>query len=121
MTVTGVKSKSIKAITVKDTVKIKTTTFKVTAIGDSAFKNCKKASKVTIGKNIEKIGKTAFYQCKNLKAITVKSTKISKVGKNALKGIHAKAKIKMPKSKLKKYQKLFKNKGQKKTVKIVKN
>jgi len=41
------------------------------------------------------------------------------VGKNAFKGIHKKAKIKVPSKSLKKYQILLKNKGQKPTVKII--
>ena len=52
--------------------------------------------------------------------ITVKGTALTKVGKNAFKGINAKAKIKVPKKKLSAYQKLMKNKGQSKTVKITK-
>ena len=46
--------------------------------------------------------------------------KLKKVGKNALKGIKATAKIKVPAKKLSVYKKLFKNKGQGRRVKIVK-
>ena len=55
-----------------------------------------------------------------LKKITVKSTKLTSVKANALKGINAKCKVYVPKAKFAKYKKLFKNKGQKNTVKIVK-
>ena len=92
--------------------------FDVTSISPNAFKNNKKVQNVTIDSSVTSIGKNAFYGCKNLKKITVKSTKITNVGKNAFKGIHKKAVIKVPKSKLSTYKKLFKNKGQKKTVKI---
>ena len=61
----------------------------------------------------------AFEGCKNLKTINVKSTMLKSVGSRALKGIHAKATINVPKSKLTKYKSLFKNKGQGKNVKIV--
>lgn len=54
------------------------------------------------------------------KTISVKSTKLKSVGKNALKGINSNAKIKVPKSKFKKYKILFNNKGQGKKVKITK-
>ena len=50
----------------------------------------------------------------------MQSKNIKSVGKNAFKGIHAKAKIKVPSSSLKKYKKLLSNKGQKSTVKIIK-
>ena len=50
----------------------------------------------------------------------MKSTTLKSVGKRAFKGIHAKAKIKVPKSKLPKYKSLFKNKGQGKNVKVTK-
>lgn len=107
-------------ITIPSTVKIGGQSYKVTAIAANAFKGNKNVAKVTIGANVKTIGKQAFYGCKKLKKITVKSAKIKSVGKNALKGIHKKAVVKVPKSKLSKYKRLFKNKGQKKTVKIKK-
>ena len=51
-----------------------------------------------------------------LKSITVKGKKLKMVGKQALKGINKKAVIRIPKSKKKAYRKLFKGKGQKKSV-----
>ena len=95
-------------------------TFKVTAIANKAFKGDKKLKKVVIGKNVQTIGKNAFSGDKNLKNITIKSTSLKKVGSKAFKGIHAKAKIKVPAKKLKAYQKLLKKKGQKASVKISK-
>ena len=119
---TGVKSaskkSSLKKINVASKVEIGGKSFKVTEIGASAFSGCKKAKSATIGSNVTKIGSKAFYNCKALTKITVKSKKLKSVGKNALKNINSKAKVKVPKSKLKAYKKLFKSKGQKKTVKI---
>ncbi|MEY8515806.1 beta-L-arabinofuranosidase domain-containing protein [Lachnospiraceae bacterium 29-84] len=119
---TGVKSaskkSSLKKINVASKVEIGGKSFKVTEIGASAFSGCKKAKSATIGSNVTKIGSKAFYNCKALTKITVKSKKLESVGKNALKNINSKAKVKVPKSKLKAYKKLFKSKGQKKTVKI---
>lgn len=106
--------------TVPKTVKYQNVSYPVTEIAEKAFYKKIKLKKIVIGKNIEKIGKSAFNGAKNLKRITVKTTKLTSVGKNALKGIHKNAVVKVPKKKLKKYQKLFKNKGQKKTVKIKK-
>ncbi len=111
-------AKPVKKVTVGDSVKIQGATFKIVKIEDRAFKNRSSITSVTIGKNVQTIGKEAFYQTKSLRTIQIKTTKLSKVGANALKGIYAKAKIKVPKAKLKKYRALFKNKGQKKTVKI---
>lgn len=76
--------------------------------------------KVTIGSNITKINAGAFNGCKNLKTITIKAKNMKSIGKNAFKGIKSNAKIKVPSSRLIKYQRLCKNKGQKSTVKITK-
>ncbi len=108
------------SVTIPDTVKIQGKTYKVNAVAENAFKGCKKLKSVTVGKNVTSIGKNAFSGCSGLKKITVKTAKLKSVGKNALKGIHKKAAIKVPKSRLEKYKKLFKGKGQKKTVKIKK-
>ena len=122
VTLTGVKSKStkskLKKITVAASVKIGGKNFAVTAIGSSAFKDCKKAASATIGSKVKTIGSKAFYNCKNLKKITIKSSVLKKVGKNAFKGISKKAVIKVPKKKLKAYKKTLRSKGQAKTVKI---
>ena len=113
-------SKSSSSITIPNTVTVDGVIYKVTSVSKNAFKNNKKLKRVTIGKNITKINTNTFYGCKNLKTITIKSTNIESVGKNAFKGINAKAKIKVPKNKLKSYKKMFAKKGQKSTVKIVK-
>lgn len=119
--VSGVVSKKLTSAVVADTVKKGGYTFKVTEIGSNAFKKCKKLKSVTIGKNVTKIGANAFNGDKKLRKITIKSTKLKSVGKNAVKGIHKKAVIKVPKSKLSKYKKLFKSKtGYKKTMKLKK-
>lgn len=84
------KSKSDKKFTsckIADTVKIGGKTFKVTAIGDDAFKGYKK-----------------------LKTITIESKNLKSVGKDAVKNIHKKATIKVPKDKVKAYKKLFNKK-----------
>lgn len=110
------KSKNAKALTIPASVKKDSVTYSVTSLGASAFKNCKKLSKITIGKNVTSIGKNAFAGAKKLKRITVKSSKLKKIGKNAFRSIHKKAVIKVPKKKLKAYQKLWKKKGQKQSV-----
>lgn len=105
--------KNVTNVSVPAEVKIAGKKYKVTEIKANAFKNNKKLKKVTIGKNIRKIGKNAFYGCKNLKSITVKTSLLTKknVGKNAFKGINAKAVVKVPKKKLKAYKPVFKAAG----------
>lgn len=124
-TVTVVKpvNKKLKSVTIPATVNINGYAFKVTAISNKAFKNNKKLKSVTIGSNVKTIGKEAFSGCKALKKLTVKSKVVKKVNKNAFKGIHKTAKIKLPKLNSKKfnsYKKKFMKKGQPNTVKITK-
>ena len=133
--------KNTKSVTIPKTITVKGVTYKVTAIADNAFKGNKKLKKVTIPVGITAVGKNAFSGCtalksvtipadvttiganafkgdKNLKKIIIKSAGLKKVGKNAFKGIHKKATIKVPKKQKKAYQKLLKKKGQASTVKI---
>ncbi|MCR5105067.1 MAG: leucine-rich repeat domain-containing protein [Eubacterium sp.] len=68
---------------------------------------------VVLSGNIKTIGKNAFYGCSNLKNIAIKTTSLKKksVGPNAFKGIHPKAKVKVPKSLLKSYNSILKSRG----------
>lgn len=116
--VTGAVKKKVKSVTIPKTVTVKGVTCRVTGIGKYAFKNCRRLSKVVIGANVETIGKGAFAQAGKLKTIQVKSKKLKTVGKHALKGIHKKAVIRVPKGKQKEYIKKFRKKGQKNSVKI---
>ena len=102
------------------TIKSGNYTFKVTSIANKAFKGDKKLKKVVIGKNVQVIGKRAFEKTKNLRSITIKSVSLKKVGRSAFKGIHAKARIKVPAKKMKAYKRLLKKKGQKSSVKLIK-
>ena len=95
-------------------------TYPVREISDKAFQMNKKLKKITIGKYVERIGSSAFLGDKNLRKIVIKSKKLRAVGKKAWKGIYKKAVIKVPKSRMKKYRKIFKNKGQGRYVKITK-
>jgi len=143
VSLTGIKDNKVKKLTIPKTVKIGGKTFKITAIasnalknnkkitnvqigdnvktiGTSAFGGCTKLTKAALGKNVAEIGSNAFKNCRKLNTITIKSTKLKKVGKNAIKGIKPTAKVKVPSKKLSAYKKIFKNKGQGKKVKIVK-
>ena len=111
-------NKNTTTISATGKVKLGGVTFTVTSIGKGCAKGCKKLTKVVIGAGVTNIGQSAFNGCSKLKSITIKSTKLKKVGANAFKGIHKKAVIKVPSSKKKAYTKLLKKKGQAKTVKI---
>ena len=111
--------KTNKKFTIPAVVKKDGISFKVTAIEKNAFKGNKMLTQVVIGKNVKSIGANAFSGDSRLKKITIKSTVLAKAGKNALKGVNAACKIKVPKSKRTSYTKILKKKGQKSTVKIV--
>lgn len=113
--------KTSKSITIPATIKINGKSCKVTEIAKGAFKNNKKLTKVTIGKNVKKIGASAFEGCIKLKTVSIKSSNVTSVGKNAIKNINKKATITCPSKKVKAYKKLFSSKtGYKKTMKIKK-
>ncbi|WP_026527707.1 leucine-rich repeat protein [Butyrivibrio sp. VCD2006] len=106
-------SATASSATVPNDILIDGTSYKVTGIAAGAFQNNKKLKKVTIGANVASIGSKAFYKCKNLKNIKVNTVLLTKssVGGSAFKGIHSKAKVKVPKKQLKNYKKIFKSKG----------
>ena len=115
----GVTKKSA-MVRIPDTITIDGLEYTVTEISAGAFKGNKKVKTVSIGANVTKIGNKAFYKAKKLTNIVVRGKKLKTVGKSALSGISSKAVIRVPSSKLKKYKKIFKGKGQKSSVKIKK-
>ena len=84
----------------------------VSDIEADAFSKCTALEKAAIGTGIKRIGAGAFSGDGKLSKITIKSKKLKKVGKNALKNIRKKATVKVPADKWKEYQKLFEKKGQ---------
>lgn len=97
VTVTGVKSRNVKAVTIPASVKISRKSYKVVAVAPKAFMNCKKLAKVTVGANVTKIGAKAFLKDKKLKNIVMKSKKTKTIGARAFAGIHKKAVFHAPK------------------------
>lgn len=119
VSVTGCVKKNTTSLSIKSTVKADGRTYKVTSIAANAFTNCKKVKRVTIGTNVQSIGSKAFYRLSKLKKITIKSKQLKKVGSKAITGVNKELVIKVPFSKKKKYQKLFKKSvGFKATMKI---
>lgn len=119
---TGVKSKTLKSFTVPEKIKIGKVSYKVVSVGKNALKNHKKIEKLTIPSGVSKIGSQAFSGCSRLKTITIRTSKLTSknVGSKAFQGINSKAKIKVPKRKLKAYKTLLKKKGIGKRVKVTK-
>lgn len=84
--------------------------FDVAAIDDRAFYKNRKIRRALIGTNIKSIGKMAFYGTKQLRYIDIKTKKLKVIGKKAFIGIYPAAKIKIPRTRKKKYIKLLANK-----------
>ncbi len=105
------KAKNAKSVNVPDTVTVSGKKYKVTSIKANAFKNNKKLTSVTIGKNVKSIGKNAFNGCKKLKKVTVKSTVLKSIGAKAFAKGSKKITVTVPKKKAKAYKKMFKKSG----------
>lgn len=90
----GVKKKAIKKAAVPASVKINGFTYKVTEIGNKAFKGFAKLKKITLGKNITAIGKKAFYGCRKLSTVVVQGTKLKTIKSGAFKKTPAKMTVK---------------------------
>ena len=72
-------NKKAKSITIPATVTLKGSfSCKVVEVGNKAFSGYKKATKITIGKNVTIIGKQAFMNTKNLKQIILKGKGLKK-------------------------------------------
>ena len=90
----------------------------VTKIERSAFSGCKSLAKVTIPKGVTSIGKNALYGASKVKTLTVNSKKLTK---SSVKGALAGSKVttvKVPKSMLKSYAKVFAKSVVGKAVKV---
>ncbi len=140
--VTEINSKALKGNKKVVTIKIGNN---VTKIGDEAFSGCTALTNLIIGSNVTTIGNNAFYntalknltlpakvtrlgkqfigKTRKLKTLIFKSTKLTKntVSANACSGIGKSVVIKVPKSKVNAYTKLFQNKGLEKKVKVKAN
>lgn len=103
--------KALVTVKVPESIKLNGKTFKVTGIGENAFKNQKKLKKVIIGENVQKIEAKAFYGCSKLTSIIIKAKNLKKIGKKAFQGTPRKIVADVPKKKYKKYAKLLKGKG----------
>ncbi len=77
-------NKNVKKFAIPTTVKdVRGNVYKVTGVAKKGFKNCKKLTKVSGGKNITTIRAKAFYGCKKLKTVKIKSKVLKKIGSKA--------------------------------------
>lgn len=98
---------SDKSVVIPDTITLSGKKYSVTAIANNACSG-KKITKVSIGKNVEKIGQKAFANCKKLKSVIVKSVRLKSIGKRAFYKTNSKIRVKMERKVAKRYTKLFK-------------
>ena len=98
-------------MTAPKNIKIAGVKFKVTSISPKAFKGCKNLKSATLESNIVTVGKSAFYGCSKLRTVNIRSKKIKNIGTNSFKGISSKAKIHVPKGKVKSYKKKLQKGG----------
>ena len=138
-------SGSAKTVTIPDNIVVKGTTYQVTSVADSAFKNnktiqtvklgrnvkaigtnafagCSKLKKVTLSSNTTTIGSKAFYKCTGLTSITIPS-KVNKIGSKAFYGCKKLKKITIKTTKLTKKKvgsQAFKGIAAKATIKVPK-
>lgn len=89
--------KNAASVTIPSTVKINGKTYKVVGVSANAFKNNKKLTKVTIGKNVTEIGANAFSGCKKLKTVNM-GNKVKTIGNNAFNNCSSLTKITIPAS-----------------------
>lgn len=111
--VIGYKKSQIPEEFVLDTVDYNGYRFKVTAIGRSAFKKCRKIMSLEIGANVKKIGAGAFYGCSKLQWIVLHNKKYTPktIGKKAFAKLNTKIIVSVPKKKRAAYTKLLKKRG----------
>ena len=126
---TGIQNTKKSKISVPNTVTYCGVTYKVTGIAEKAFAKKTKLKTVVVGNNVKTVGTRAFYGCKNLKRITlgtglttveeqafgkVKTGCVVTINSKKLKTVgeevnykSRKMTVKVPKSKLKTYKRMF--------------
>lgn len=98
---------SKKNLVIPNTITAAGKKYSVTSIADNACSGSKIA-KVTISKNIRKIGKKAFANCKKLKAVIIRSARITSIGKQAFSNTSQKIRVTLNRKAAEKYKKMLK-------------
>ncbi len=89
-------SKTVKTVTIPDTISVDGVTYKVTSIGSKAFYKCTSLKSVVIPSKVEKIGSKAFYGCTKLTTVTIGSG-VTTIGDSAFYGCTKLSKVTMGK------------------------
>ena len=97
---------SKKSVVIPDAITVSGKKYTVTTIANNACSG-KKITKVTIGKNIQKIGRKAFANCKKLKTVIFKTVRLKSVGKQAFYKTNQKVRVKLDRKVVKKYRKML--------------
>lgn len=84
---------------------------KITSIAPGAFKGNGTLKAVTVGKNVRVIGRGAFRGCRKLRKLAVRSKKLKRVGRDAVRGISPRAVVKVPQGLEQAYRKTFRKKS----------
>ncbi len=92
-TIVSNSNKKAKSINVADDIALNGVVYEIAEIKSGVYKNFKKLSKATLGRNIEKIGANAFNGCSKLGKISINANNLKSVGKNAFKGVKKNAKV----------------------------
>ena len=73
------------------------TTYSVTKIGDTAFRNCTGLTSVTILNSVTEIGSSAFYGCSGLTSVTIGNS-VTTIGNRAFSGCTGLTSVTIPNS-----------------------
>ena len=76
---------SLTTVIIPETVTYDGTTYSVTSIGYSAFRDCKSLTSITIPNSVTSIGHSAFWGCSGLKSITIPNS-VTSIGEAAFAG-----------------------------------
>ena len=92
----------------------------IKTIGSKAFAGTEDLKYIILDESVEEIGSYAFANSKDLKVLKIKTTKLTSktLSKKTFAGITSKTTVKVPKSKLSEYKKLFRKCGLSKNVKV---
>ncbi len=107
-----------RTITIPKAVTIKGVKYKVTGIGEEAFKGNKTITTLTIGANVTTIGDKAFQNCKKLSTVKINTKNLSTIGEKAFYGIKNNATFSAYRSKLIAYQSKIKSSGINTTIRL---
>ena len=103
---TTYKDRYVGDIVIPDTVVYNGDTYKVTAIGNSAFRECDQLTNITIGNNVTVINEYAFYECTSLKSAII-SNSVKKIEGSAFDNLYLEAPNKQNYSEITKYKPLI--------------